>query len=65
MSAAVEDLTPALPDYVLDPNAVLKDTAEWRYGKAPDYSNTRSVFERSNVPSLSLSSHRLLFSLAH
>ena len=66
MSAAVENPAPALPDYVLDPNAVLKDTAEWRYGKAPDYNNTRSVFERSNVPfslSLSLSSHPLLFSL--
>lgn len=39
--------TPALPDYLLDPNAVLKDTANWRYGKAPDYSNTRKVFNES------------------
>lgn len=38
---------PAIPDYLSDPNAVLKDTAEWRYGKAPDYSNTRNVYEQS------------------
>ncbi len=30
--------TPVLPDYLLDPNAVLGDKiASWRYGKAPDY----------------------------
>jgi hypothetical protein len=46
--------TPGLPDYVLDPNAVLKDTAAWRYGQAPDYSNTRKVFEASTfIPSSS------------
>ncbi len=46
---------PALPDYLLDPNAVLKDAAEWRYGKAPDYSKTRSVYQQSepNNPLLS------------
>jgi hypothetical protein len=39
---------PALPDYMLDPNAVLGDnSAEWRYGRAPDYSNTRKVYEQS------------------
>ena len=39
---------PALPDYLTDPDAVLKDTeVEWRYGKAPDYSKTRSVFSES------------------
>ena len=39
---------PALPDYMLDPNAVLGDnSAEWRYGRAPDYSNTRNVYEQS------------------
>lgn len=38
---------PAVPDYLADPNAVLKDTAAWRYGKAPDYSNTRNVYEQS------------------
>lgn len=39
--------TPALPDYLLNPNAVLNDASEWRYGKAPDYSKTRTVFEQS------------------
>ena len=49
MSAAeVESAPPpALPDYLLNPNAVLQDTSKWRYGKAPDYSNTRTVFEKS------------------
>ena len=44
--------TSALPDYLLDPNATLKDeSAEWRYGKAPDYSNTRKVYEQSKYNS--------------
>ncbi|KAK3358048.1 hypothetical protein B0T25DRAFT_176115 [Lasiosphaeria hispida] len=33
-----------LPDYVLDANAVTKDDAKWRHGRAPDYSNTRKVW---------------------
>ena len=37
----------ALPDYLTNPNAVLGDSAHWRYGKAPDYSNTRAVYEKS------------------
>ncbi|PYI32483.1 hypothetical protein BP00DRAFT_153531 [Aspergillus indologenus CBS 114.80] len=42
----------ALPDYVLDPNAVLKDKdAAWRYGAPPDYSNTRAVYERTKKQS--------------
>jgi hypothetical protein len=42
---------PAVPDYLLDPNATLKDaSAEWRHGKAPDYSNTRKVYEQSMFP---------------
>ncbi|EMC94675.1 hypothetical protein BAUCODRAFT_555502 [Baudoinia panamericana UAMH 10762] len=37
---------PALPDYVTSPNAVFADEGvEWRYGKAPDYSKTRKVWE--------------------
>lgn len=33
------------PDYLIDPNAVLRDDIpSWRYKKAPDYSNTRRVF---------------------
>ncbi|KAI0410825.1 hypothetical protein F5X98DRAFT_79512 [Xylaria grammica] len=51
--ATVEESTPgaaeqqpaAIPDYMTDPNAVLKDVdAEWRYGRPPDYSKTRKYF---------------------
>jgi hypothetical protein len=42
-----EAATPALPDYLVDPNAVMNDDAQWRYGRAPDYSNTRRVWEES------------------
>jgi hypothetical protein len=42
--------TVALPDYLLDPNAVTKDEiGSWRYGQAPDYSNTRKVYEQSKL----------------
>lgn len=49
-SAPVETTTepapPALPDYVLSPNAVFNDDGvQWRYGRAPDYSKTRKVWE--------------------
>ena len=37
----------ALPDYLTNPDAVLGDAAHWRYGRAPDYSNTRAVYEKS------------------
>lgn len=37
---------PALPDYVLSPDAVFSDTeAQWRYGRPPDYSQTRRVWK--------------------
>lgn len=37
-----------IPDYLADPDAVLKDSsAKWRYGRAPDYSNTRKVYAES------------------
>ena len=49
MSAAAVEPAPALPDYLTDNNAILKDEAEWRYGKAPDYSNTRAEYERSTL----------------
>ncbi|EEP82034.1 conserved hypothetical protein [Uncinocarpus reesii 1704] len=42
---AAADSAPALPDYVLDCDAVLKDDVAWRYGRAPDYSKTRKVYE--------------------
>jgi hypothetical protein len=45
--AATTEALPAIPDYMLDPNAVTKDDAVWRGGKAPDYSNTRRVWEQS------------------
>lgn len=55
-----EDPAPALPDYLTDPNAVLKDKdVNWRYGRAPDYSKTRKVFEESESspkPSMTLCS---------
>ncbi|OJJ51816.1 hypothetical protein ASPZODRAFT_163590 [Penicilliopsis zonata CBS 506.65] len=39
-----------LPDYVLDPNAVLKDNeAAWRLGSPPDYSNTRKFYAKSKT----------------
>ncbi|KAH8591950.1 hypothetical protein B0O99DRAFT_597574 [Bisporella sp. PMI_857] len=42
--------TPGLPDYLLDPNAVLRDdSASWRHGKAPDYTNTRKVFDETKT----------------
>lgn len=49
-SAPPAEATPALPDYLIDPNAVLKDAeAEWRYGRAPDYSKTRAVYQESEL----------------
>ncbi|KAI5250309.1 hypothetical protein E4T43_00252 [Aureobasidium subglaciale] len=39
---------PSIPDYLADPDAVLKDVeSEWRYGRAPDYSKTRKVYAES------------------
>jgi len=39
---------PGIPDYLASPNAVLGDKdAKWRYGRAPDYSKTRKVWEES------------------
>lgn len=48
MATATE--TPGLPDYVTDENAVLKDEANWRYGRAPDYSKTRAVWKDGKWP---------------
>jgi hypothetical protein len=48
MAAADTQAAPSLPDYVTDPDAVLKDkNVNWRYGRAPDYSKTRKVFAES------------------
>lgn len=58
MSSQVEQTpaepeAPALPDYLTDPDAVMKDAgATWRYGKPPDYSNTRKVWSQSECDCL-------------
>ncbi|KAF2155545.1 hypothetical protein K461DRAFT_290566 [Myriangium duriaei CBS 260.36] len=42
------EAAPALPDYLTNPDATLGDKdAAWRYGKAPDYSKTREVWEQT------------------
>ncbi|KAL5359690.1 hypothetical protein BJX96DRAFT_60863 [Aspergillus floccosus] len=41
-----------LPDFVLDPNAVLKDTeASWRHGAPPSYAKTREFYEKTKTQS--------------
>lgn len=43
---AATEPAPAVPDYLASPNAVFGDEGvQWRYGKAPDYSKTRKVWE--------------------
>lgn len=43
---------PAVPDYLASPNAVFGDEGvKWRYGRAPDYSKTRKVWEEGKHPS--------------
>lgn len=38
----------ALPDYVTDADAVMKDDfAKWRYGRAPDYTKTRKIWSET------------------
>ncbi|KAL3487325.1 hypothetical protein BJX62DRAFT_228121 [Aspergillus germanicus] len=38
-----------LPDYVLDPNAVLGDDVAWRYKRAPSYTKTREYYEQTKT----------------
>ncbi|KAK0939611.1 hypothetical protein LTR29_008861 [Friedmanniomyces endolithicus] len=46
VQAAPAEPPPAVPDYLASPNAVFDDEGvKWRYGKAPDYSKTRKVWE--------------------
>lgn len=46
--AALAEPESTVPDYLANPNAVLGDTdVLWRYGRAPDYSKTRKVWEES------------------
>lgn len=43
---SASELAPVIPDYLASPNAVLGDEGvQWRYGKPPDYSKTRKVWE--------------------
>lgn len=43
--AAMGSEAEVLPDYLTNPNAVAGDEGvQWRFGKAPDYSNTRRVW---------------------
>jgi hypothetical protein len=43
---------PAVPDYLASPNAVFGDEGvKWRYGRAPDYSKTRKVWEEGKLSS--------------
>jgi hypothetical protein len=44
-AAASAPAAPALPDYLLDADAVLKDKANWRNGRAPDYKRMRADYE--------------------
>ncbi|KAK5131716.1 hypothetical protein LTR08_000604 [Meristemomyces frigidus] len=40
------EAAPGVPDYLASPNAVFNDEGvKWRYGRAPDYSKTRKVWE--------------------
>ncbi len=41
---ASEPAATSLPDYLTSPDAVSADDGvQWRFGKAPNYSNTRKV----------------------
>lgn len=42
-TAETEQAPPAFPDYMLDPDAVIKDDAAWRSAR-PDYSETRKIW---------------------
>jgi hypothetical protein len=43
--------TPALPDFYMDPNAVIGDVdAVWRFGKRPDYAKTRLFYAECEKP---------------
>lgn len=56
--APAAEPAPALPDYVLDENAVLKDVIDtWRHGRAPDYSRTRKVYAESSSTTFTVPSY--------
>lgn len=40
----------AIPNYMLDPNAVLRDqNISWRFGKVQDYSAANESYQRGDV----------------
>ncbi|KAL7271723.1 hypothetical protein RUND412_005497 [Rhizina undulata] len=49
-----------LPDYMVDPNVVLKDEAKWRFNRVPDYARTNQVFEETQTTSWPAGSIELL-----
>lgn len=41
---------PAIPNYMLDPNSVLRDeNITWRFGKVPDYTAANENYEKGEV----------------
>lgn len=46
-----KDTAPELPDYATNYDAVLGDEVQWRYGKPPDYSQTRKFWADSEYTS--------------
>lgn len=41
---------PAIPNYMLDPNSVLRDeNITWRFGKVPDYAAANENYEKGEV----------------
>jgi len=41
---------PAIPNYMLDPNAVLRDeNITWRFGKVPDYSAANASYQKGQI----------------
>ncbi|KAL3132870.1 hypothetical protein ABBQ38_006791 [Trebouxia sp. C0009 RCD-2024] len=41
--------TAAMPDYLLEPNAVLLDNCRWRQGHVPDYTKANENFEKGKT----------------
>jgi len=41
---------PAIPNYMLEPNAVLRDeNITWRFGKVPDYTAANENYQKGEV----------------
>ena len=57
--AVMDEAVPTVPDYLASPNAVFTDEGvQWRYGRAPDYSKTRKVWEEGKHEPLSCLNRR-------